>query len=226
MRLDQYLSLCGYGTRSEVKRLIKSGVVRVNGVNRGPHYHVDGDVYVDGKLVTYEAYRYYMINKPAGLITANKDAFHPTLKSLITDDVSFVGRLDKDTEGLILATNDGLLIHRLTNPKYGVEKTYYVEVSKPFSETYIETIEQGIKTNTTTFLPAKAVKLSPTSLTLTLTEGQYHQVKRMMAFFGLEVTYLKRIAFATIKLDPTLASGDYRPLRTDEINILKKCVFT
>lgn len=226
MRLDQYLSLCGLGSRSDVKKLIKSGKVLVNGVQRPAHYHVDGEVLVDGKVVTYKQNRYYMMHKPSGYITAKKDATHKTLGSLIEDEVSFIGRLDKDTEGLILATNDGEMIHKLTHPKYRVEKTYYVEVSNVFLDEYIKVIEAGIKTKTTTFLPANVLKLTNTSLQLTLTEGKYHQVKRMMAYFGLEVIYLKRISFGSLTLDETLRPGEYRQLTTKEINILKKCVFT
>ena len=225
MRLDKYLSLCGFGTRSEVKQLIKTGLVTVDGIKRPANYHVDGEVHVDGELIVYEAYRYYMIHKPKGYITAKKDMSQPTVASLIEDEVSFVGRLDKDTEGLLLATNDGLLIHRLTNPKYKVEKTYYVELSKPFKDDDIKIVESGFKTKKTTFLPAKLSMITPTSINLTIIEGQHHQVKRMMAYFGLEVLYLKRISFGNLVLDPQLKLGDYRKLSVEEVNMLKMQVF-
>lgn len=225
MRLDQYLSLAGFGSRSEVRKLIKSGRVHVNGVIQKHDYHIDGDVFVDGVLVVYEMYRYYMLNKPKGYITATKDLNHQTVSSLIDDEVSFVGRLDKDTEGLLFATNDGELLHRLTSPKYAVEKTYYVELNDVFKDTYVPMIEAGLKISKTHFLPAKVEINTPTSIYLTIIEGKYHQVKRMMAYFNLEVIYLKRISFGSIKLDETLKPGAYRRLKADELAILKGLVY-
>ncbi len=225
MRLDKYLALSGFGTRSEVKKLIKSGVVTVDGVIRGANYHVDGDVYVNGKLVIYEEFKYYMMNKPKGYVTAKSDSTHPFLGSLVSEDVSFVGRLDKDTEGLLLLTNDGALLHKLTNPKYNVPKTYLVEVSNVFKPEYKKTLENGLKMKKTSFLPAKVNIITNTLIELTITEGKYHQVKRMMAYFNLEVLSLKRISFGNIKLDETLNPGKYRPLTKEEINILKNNVF-
>ncbi len=225
MRLDKFLSLSGFGTRSEVKKLIKSGVVTVDGVVRDANYHVDGNVYVNGELVKYEKFQYFMMNKPKGYVTAKNDITHPFLGSLVSEDVSFVGRLDKDTEGLLLLTNDGMLLHMLTNPKYNVPKTYLLEVSDVFKLEYKKVLEKGLKMKKTTFLPAKVNIVSQTLIELTITEGKYHQVKRMMDYFNLEVLSLKRISFGNIKLDETLKSGEYRPLSLDELNILKNSGF-
>ncbi len=225
MRLDKYLSLSGFGTRSEVKKLIKSGVVTVGGVVRNANYHIDGDVHVNGKLVKYEEFQYFMMNKPKGYVTAKSDNVHPFLGSLIKEDVSFVGRLDKDTEGLIFLTNDGMLLHKLTNPKYNVPKTYLVEVSNIFQPEYKKCLEKGLKTKKTAFLPAFVNIVTETVIELTITEGKYHQVKRMMAYFNLEVLSLKRISFGDINLDETLKPGEYRSLFLKEINILKNSTF-
>lgn len=226
MRLDKYLSLSSFGTRSEVKKLIKSGVVTVNGVViKDANYHLDGDVHVNGELVKYEKFHYFMMNKPKGYVTAKSDNTHPFLGSLISEDVSFVGRLDKDTDGLIFLTNDGPLLHKLTNPKYNVPKTYLVEVSNNFKLEYKNVLEKGLEMKKTTFLPAKINIISNTLIELTITEGKYHQVKRMMAYFNLEVVSLKRISFGKVFLDETLKPGEYRPLTLDELNILKNSVF-
>lgn len=225
MRLDKYLALSGFGTRSEVKKLIKSGVVTVNGIVRNANYHVDGDVCVNGELVKYEKFYYFMMNKPKGYITAKSDSTHPFLGSLVNENISFVGRLDKDTEGLLFLTNDGALLHKLTNPKYNVPKTYLVKLSNTFKLEYRDVLEKGLEMKKTTFLPAKVSILSNTLIELTITEGKYHQVKRMMDYFNLEVLSLKRVSFGGINLDETLKSGEYRPLSFEEIIILKNSVF-
>ena len=147
------------------------------------------------------------------------------LGSLVNENISFVGRLDKDTEGLLFLTNDGALLHKLTNPKYNVPKTYLVKLSNTFKLEYRDVLEKGLEMKKTTFLPAKVSILSNTLIELTITEGKYHQVKRMMDYFNLEVLSLKRVSFGGINLDETLKSGEYRPLSFEEIIILKNSVF-
>ncbi len=237
MRLDKYLSQMSVGTRSEVKKLIKSGRVFVNDIPvKKPEQKVDteDEVTVDGEQIEYVQYEYYMLNKPAGYVSATVDKEYPTVVSLIKDskkeDLFPVGRLDKDTEGLLLITNDGELAHNLLSPRKHVWKTYLVKAEGEVTEEDIKLLEEGIDIGEEKLtLPAKVsdvkyeteTDISYTWLNLSIQEGKFHQVKRMLAAVGKPVVYLKREAMGSLRLDEGLTLGEYRKLTQEEIEKLK-----
>jgi len=235
MRLDKLLSNMGAGSRKEVKLLLKAGAIQVDGeIVRDPKQHVDVEtqqVLMYGEPVTYQKYIYLMMNKPPGVISATEDKRDETVIDLLFEDVTYfkpfpVGRLDKDTEGLLLLTNDGSFNHALMSPKKHVEKTYYAEVTGVLTQEDVEavaagvTLEDGYRAK-----PGKLVILSTTetdsTLELTITEGKFHQVKRMMLALGKEVTFLKRRSIGRLELDPALALGDYRELTPAELSLFE-----
>ena len=225
MRLDKFLSDCGFGTRSQIKKDIKAGLVTVNGDRaRKPEQQVDetsDHICCRGHTCVYEKYVYYMLNKPKGVVSATRDNLDRTVTDLIKDsghqNLFPVGRLDKDTEGLLIMTNDGDLAHRLLSPKKHVDKVYYVELDKMLTEEGLRMLETGIDIGEEKpTLPANAQRITDTSLYLTIREGKYHQVKRMLKAVGCEVTYLKRIAMGAISLDKNLPCGCYRELTEEE----------
>ena len=204
----------------------------VNGaIIKDPGYHVsDNDkVSLDGNEIMYEEFRYYMLNKPAGVISATEDSNAVTVLDLLKDENTKglfpVGRLDKDTVGLLLITNDGELSHRLLSPRKHVEKCYYVELAEAIDKEDIKRLGEGVDIGDDELtLPAKVEAISPTKIYLTITEGRYHQVKRMMQAIDNEVTYLKRVSFGSLELDKGLAEGEYRRLDDDELLMLQiKC---
>lgn len=269
LRLDKYLTDMGVGTRSEVKVKIRKGQVTVNQcVVKKPDSKVSGlDVItVEGQTVGYVDFEYYMLNKPQGVVSATVDDSNQTVVDLVREkkrkDLFPVGRLDKDTEGLLLITNDGTLSHRLLSPKRHVEKCYFVVAAGVLSERTVTQLEEGVNigtreqeewTNT-----AKCQMLARLSheefyhednvlcdarvreivracamrqecdtesfsvLKLTITEGKYHQVKRMLQAVGSQVLYLKRLSMGTLVLDDALQEGEYRHLTNDEIASLTK----
>lgn len=233
MRLDKYLSNMGVGTRREVKKLIQYGKVIVNDeVVKVIDIKVDVDddhVMVYGKTIGYTAHIYMMLNKPAGCITATHDTKDKTVMDLISHkrkkDLFPIGRLDKDTEGLLILTNDGQLAHRLLSPKKHVPKVYYAKIKgcvtladcKRFSEGV--TLDDGYKT-----MPANLEILSAgaqSEIHITIHEGKFHQVKRMFEAVEKEVMYLKRIQMGGLSLDPNLKLSGYRELREDEVQALE-----
>lgn len=233
LRLDKYLADMGVGTRSEVKKLIGKGFVCVDGETiKKPEYKVDPDkqeVSVQGAKISYAAYEYYMLNKPAGTISATKDSRQRTVIDLITSnrrkDLFPVGRLDKDTEGLLLITNDGDLAHRLLSPKKHVDKTYYADIRGTVTKEDVEAFLQGLDIGEEKLtLPAKLHILEANEETsrieVTIQEGKYHQVKRMFEAVGKEVIYLKRLSMGTLKLDEALKPGEYRSLKKKELEEL------
>ena len=237
MRLDKFLTEMGLGTRSEVKGLIKKGRIRVNGAQpAGPQMQIDPDrdrVEADGKQVEYAAWEYYMLNKPAGWICAARDSRDPVVTDLITDrkrkDLFPAGRLDKDTEGLLLLTNDGWLAHSLLSPKRHVDKVYFARVRGVATEREAELFRLGLDIHDEKpALPAelkilKADRESGISETeVTVREGRYHQVKRMFQAVGMEVLYLKRLSMGPLSLDPGLEPGAYRPLTKEEQEALSR----
>lgn len=233
MRLDKLLSNMGAGSRKEVKLLLKAGAIQVDGeIVRDPKQHVDVEtqqVLMYGEPVTYQKYIYLMMNKPPGVISATEDKRDETVIDLLFEDVTYfkpfpVGRLDKDTEGLLLLTNDGAFNHALMSPKKHVEKTYYAEVTGVLTQEDVEAIAEGVTLEDGyQAKPGKLVILSTTetdsTLELTITEGKFHQVKRMMLALGKEVTFLKRRSIGRLELDPALALGDYRELTPDELSL-------
>lgn len=232
IRLDKFLADMGLGTRSEVKKEIHKGQVRVNGIpERSPEYKLDIQkdlVEVNGRQIFYAQQEYYMLNKPAGVVSATEDKKDMTVLDLIQEkqrkDLFPVGRLDKDTEGLLLITNDGLLAHQLLSPKKHVKKTYFVRVENPVSPEDIKILEEGVDIGEEKrTLPAEISCLSPekNSLCLTIKEGKFHQIKRMFQAVDNKVLYLKRLSMGSLTLDETLAPGEYRPLTKEEIKRLK-----
>ncbi len=220
----------GVGTRTQVKDMLKKGLVTVDDIIvKDPGLKIDTTalsiIKVSGEVISYSEYEYYMLNKPAGVITATSDKKQSTVMDLVKGnrkDMFPVGRLDKDTEGLLLITNDGDLAHELLAPKKHVDKTYYAELLKDVSDNYIKefsngiVLKDGIKT-----MPAVLRILDKRRVELTIHEGKYHQVKRMFEATGNKVTYLKRLSMGSLTLDETLPLGGYRPLTENEINSLK-----
>lgn len=234
MRLDKYLAQMDVGTRTEVKNYIKKGLISVNGnIQKQADFKIDENndtVTYQGKVISYQAYYYYMLHKPAGVVTATKDNHDKTVMDLLASadgkDLFPVGRLDKDTEGLLLITNDGELSHNLLSPKKHVEKTYFVICDGSIDEHKIDMLQKGLDIGDEKItLPAKVKvieeKDNSYSIELTITEGRFHQVKRMIHAIDGNVTYLKRISFGTLILDETLALGQYRSLTLEEISNLK-----
>ena len=233
MRLDKYLADMGVGTRSEVKVLIKKRRVQVgnevvNDPNRKIAIGVDS-VRVDGREVSYVHYEYYMLNKPAGVLSATEDKHAKTVIDLIETskrkDLFPVGRLDKDTEGLLLITNDGDLAHSLLSPKKHVDKEYYAKVEGVVTNEDIEAFAKGLQVDEDfQAMPAKLTILSQgefSEITLIIQEGKFHQVKRMFEAVGKKVVYLKRLSMGLLQLDESLQPGEYREVTQEELALLK-----
>lgn len=233
IRLDKYLADMGLGTRAEVKKLIKKGQITVNGeIIRTPEYKTDtqtDQVGAEGQLVSYANYEYYMLNKPQGVVSATEDKREKTVLDLILSkkrkDLFPVGRLDKDTEGLLLITNDGELAHQLLSPKKHVDKTYVAQLLKPLLLKEAERLETGVDIGEQELtLPAKVKVLNEegTEVQITIREGKFHQVKRMFQAVGNQVVFLKRISMGNLMLDKELRPGEYRLLTQEEIMRLKE----
>ena len=225
MRLDKFLCEMNIGTRSQVKELVKKGLISVNGqVMRSADYKVDeqrDSIAFQGKRLEYRKFVYFMLNKPRGVVSATQDSISSTVTDLLAaegrKDLFPVGRLDKDTEGLLLLTNDGELAHNLLSPKKHVDKTYRVEIVHALSQEDIDKLEQGVDIGEDRLtLPAKVEVQSVNVINLTIQEGKFHQVKRMLQAVDNQVTALKRIRFGNITLDETLAPGEYRALTPQE----------
>lgn len=229
MRLDKYLADYTDLSRKAAKSAIRKGRVSVGGepvLKEDYKVLAKQKVCLDGKEILAEQFVYYMLNKPAGVITATKDKREPTVLDFFEGsprDLFPVGRLDKDTEGLLLLTNDGALAHQLLSPKYHVEKTYYVEYEGTLAEDAEDILAKGIdigeKRNTK---PARLERQGEGKALLTISEGKFHQVKRMFARVGGCVTYLKRVAMGGVALDATLAAGEYRRLSETEMERLRQ----
>lgn len=235
IRLDKYLADMGCGTRQEVKKLIRSGQVSVNGaVVKKPETKVEQtvqEVCLNGEKVGYESFEYYMLNKPAGVISATEDRSCQTVVDLIQEkkrkDLFPVGRLDKDTEGLLLITNDGELAHRLLSPKKHVDKCYFARVSGKVTEDDVRSFENGVNIGSLEqpeiTMPGKLEIITSDEISqihLTIQEGKFHQVKRMFRAVGKEVIYLKRLRMGTLVSDENLSIGEYRPLTKEELEKL------
>ncbi|WBW98583.1 pseudouridine synthase [Oceanirhabdus sp. W0125-5] len=234
-RLDKILSNLGYGTRKEVKVMVKNGWVEVNGVTaKKSDMKIDTDndiVVVDGEEINYREFVYIMMNKPAGYISATFDNYQDTVVDILDPELQAfepfpVGRLDKDTVGLLLLTNDGKLNHRLISPKHHVDKVYFAEIDKSVNESDIRAFEAGITLEDGyECMPGKLEILSSdehgAEVMVTIQEGKFHQVKRMFKTRGKEVVFLKRVEFGGLKLDETLPEGDYRELSNEELKVLR-----
>ena len=234
-RIDKVLSNLGYGSRSELNKFCKNGLVKVNGKvinNPGVQVDVENDeIIFDGEKVTYKEFIYLMLNKPDGYISATFDKRDPIVLDLIDkEDLVFepfpVGRLDKDTEGLLVLTNDGQLAHRVLSPKKHVPKTYYAKIEGVVTEDDIKafakgvTLDDGYET-----MPAELVILKSDEISeieLTIHEGKFHQVKRMFESVDKKVIYLKRLSMGKLQLDKNLALGEYRELTDEEIKMIEE----
>lgn len=232
IRLDKYLADMGMGTRSELKKMIRSGRVQIDGVPaKKPEEKVNIEsqtVTLDGKSVVYQTMEYYMLHKPAGVVSATKDKKEKTVLDLIDGqkrkDLFPVGRLDKDTEGLLLITNDGDLAHRLLAPGKHVDKVYFAHIDGRVTEEDIQQFAEGLDIGDEDLtLPAKLeilVSAEESEILLTIQEGRFHQVKRMFEAVGKKVTYLKRMSMGSLVLDEHLKKGEYRPLTKEELEKL------
>lgn len=226
VRLDKFLSHMGYGTRNEVKNIIKNGWVTIEGKTiKKADFQVKEDqtVYVDDVPVSYVRYEYYILNKPIGYVSATEDNVYPTVMELIPsirNDLYPVGRLDLDTEGLLLVCNDGQLTHELLSPKKHVLKKYYVEFEGSLPENAIDIFAQPMDLDDFVTKPAQLEVLDQDKAYLTISEGKFHQVKRMFQKVGCEVTYLQRVCFGPLELKD-LEIGQARALTPEEIELLK-----
>ena len=225
MRLDKFLVECGIGSRKEVKKLISNNEITVNGMsNISAKDNIDenSDIieYNEEKL-EYKKFRYYIMNKKSGYITATEDFKEDTVMDLLPEwvikkDLAPVGRLDKDTEGLLLFTNDGKLNHKLLSPKNHVDKVYYVEIKNNISDEDIFKLEQGVDIGNYITQPAKVEKISDNKIYLTIKEGKFHQIKKMLESINNKVCYLKRVSFGRLKLND-LALGEVREVNLEDI---------
>ena len=235
MRLDKFISSNTTLSRAEAKKIIKKGILINNILIKSPDYKIDeinDQVMVNGNRLVYQKYVYIMMNKPRDTVSATEDAIEKTVVDILKEEdriykVFPVGRLDKDTEGLMLLTNDGELAHRLISPKKDVVKKYYVEVSGELKEEYLSIVEAGV-------MLEDGYKCKPARLEILesnedksraniyITEGKFHQVKRMMKSLETTVTYLKRISIGELILDENLELGEYRHLTNEELDKLNK----
>ena len=238
IRLDKFLADMGRGTRSQIREMAKKGRISINGQPvKKTDLKVDPErdaVAVDGQPVAYVTHEYYMLHKPAGVVTATEDNLHRTVMDLLKTarkDLFPVGRLDIDTEGLLLITNDGELAHNLLSPKKHVDKVYLAHVSGGLPEDAVKRFEEGIKLEDGTMtLPAELKILkgagpeeNAQEVLVTIREGKFHQIKRMFEALGCRVEYLKRISMGPLILDPNLEPGEYRPLTLQEEASIKDC---
>lgn len=231
MRLDKFLAACDVGSRSQVKNFIKKGLVTIDDVVcKDADYKFDENsckVTFQGQPLIYQTFEYYMLNKPQGVVTATQDNHDKTVMDLLNvtrkKDLFPVGRLDKDTEGLLLITNDGALAHTLLSPKKHVDKTYLVELRDAITSQAVQELEQGVDIGEEKItLPAKVKINNDYEILLTIQEGKFHQVKRMLQAVENEVIFLKRITFGSLTLDNNLEQGTFRPLNPEEIQSLRK----
>mgnify|MGYP002591004938 CR=1 FL=1 len=235
VRLDKFLADAGAGTRSEVKKYIQKGKVQVNGVPvKKPEIKVseEDEVVLDGNRISQAPeFVYYLLHKPAGYVSATEDKRDKTVMELVASDrkdLFPVGRLDKDTEGLLLITNDGDLAHRLLAPKKHVDKVYYAKIDGMVTEEDVKRFAEGIDIGAEEEEMTRPAKLDimksaeESEIRLTIHEGKFHQVKRMFLAVGKEVTYLKRERMGTLCLDENLKPGEYRLLTEEEIENVRK----
>ena len=229
-RLDQFLASTTGLSRKEAKTAISRGRVRVDQVpcrSASTRLSDTAEVTLDGRPCILPGERYLMLNKPAGVVSATRDSDHPTALDLLpkelTRDLHIAGRLDADTTGLLLLTSDGQWSHRVTSPRVNCPKTYRVSLDTPITDTAVRALEQGLhlRNDPVPTRPAKVVVLEDKVIELTISEGRYHQVKRMMAATGNHVLALHRQRIGGITLDPALQPGEYRPLTTSEIDSIR-----
>ncbi|QBY03172.1 16S rRNA pseudouridine(516) synthase RsuA [Thalassotalea sp. HSM 43] len=226
MRLDKYICRCTELSRSEAKKLLKQGLIKVNGEiekDPGAQVYEESDVRLDGRQLSFAKARYIMLHKPMDCICSNVDELYPSVLHLLEIDRAFdlhiAGRLDADTTGLVLVTDDGQWSHRITSPKKSCAKRYRVQTSKPIPESAIESFKDGVQLQNEKNLTKPAILeiLAEKEALLTITEGKYHQVKRMFAAIGNRVVGLHREQIGEIELDPDMSLGEWRYLTEKEI---------
>lgn len=229
-RLDKIIAACGAASRREVKTLVRQGRVKVNGaLVSSAEMKVDEEtavIMVDGVALQYEKFVYVLLHKPAGVLSATEDKRQETVLDLLPETyrkrgLAPVGRLDKDTEGLLLLTDDGELTHRLLSPKYHVDKVYYARVEGTPDESDRAAFAEGISLSDFTCLPAELTLMGEGECCVTVREGKFHQVKRMLASRGKPVTYLKRLSMGPLQLDESLSVGQWRLLEKEEVLTLQ-----
>lgn len=241
MRLDKFLANSGIGTRKEVKIILKKGKITVNEkIVKDAKIQIDeikDNVKIEGEKITYKPFVYIMMNKPSGVISATEDGKHKTVIDLLCEKyknykVFPVGRLDIDTEGLLLLTNDGVLAHNLLSPKKHVDKKYYVELKEPLTIEKKKILENGIKLEENFVTKKAKIEIidkdknknidinKVNSVFITISEGKFHQVKRMFKFVENEVLYLKRVKMGKLLLPEDLKLGEYRELSEEEMNLI------
>ncbi|MCR1970981.1 pseudouridine synthase [Clostridium cochlearium] len=236
-RIDKILANMGYGSRKEVKKLIKNNLIEVNGEKiKDPSINIDPEkdkIMVGDEIVNYRKFIYIMMNKPEGVVSATFDNYDETVIDLLGEEYQVfnpfpVGRLDKDTVGLLLITNDGELNHKLISPKWKVDKVYYAEINKEVNDEDVEAFKNGIiLSDGYKCMPGKLEIIKSdengAEVYVTIQEGKFHQVKRMFEALDKKVVYLKRVKFGNISLDENLEEGEYRELTEEELeNILEK----
>ncbi|MBC2307987.1 rRNA pseudouridine synthase [Listeria welshimeri] len=231
MRLDKLLSHTGFGSRKEVKPLLKSGAVVVNGtIQKDSKTQVKPDkdeITVHGTPVVYQEFVYFMLHKPQNVVSATEDNVSETVIDLLAQEDTLtnpfpVGRLDKDTEGLLIITNDGTLAHNLLSPKKHIDKTYYAKIDGEVLLEDVKAFAEGIALDDGYICkPARLEIINPNEIKVSIQEGKFHQVKRMFAARGKTVSYLKRISMGQLQLDESLELGEYRPLTETELAILQ-----
>ena len=230
-RLDKIISATGKKSRREVKLLVRQGRILVDGVPAAAaDMKVDPEtmeIVMDGENIGYEKFTYIMLHKPAGVLSAVEDSRQRTVLDLLPEELqkrnlSPVGRLDKDTEGLLLLTNDGALAHRLLSPKSHVDKVYYARVEGTLEESDVAAFRAGIVLKDFTCQSGELEILAPSECLVTIHEGKFHQVKRMLGSRGKPVVYLKRLRMGTLQLDEGLSAGQWRPLTPEERNSLEQ----
>lgn len=229
MRLDKYLAHTLTMSRKQVKQIIRNKEVQVNDlIIKDESFHVkegiDKITWQDEEII-YQKFVYYMLNKPKGVVSATRDNVYPTVLSILDDnrdDLFPIGRLDVDTTGLLIISNDGTLAHQLLSPKYHVDKTYEVKLKKTYNGSFTPCLESGIQLDDMLCKGAKVEVIEPSLIHLSIQEGKFHQVKRMMLAIENEVDELKRIQFGNISLDPTLSEGEYRELTSEELTSLQE----
>lgn len=230
MRLDKFLCDTAGLTRTEAKNAVKKGQIAVNGqVQKAADFKVKENtdtVTFQGRPLSYAAFHYYILHKPAGVITATEDKKESTVMDILREEkvknLFPVGRLDKDTEGLLLITDDGELAHNLLSPKKHVDKEYLVKVRDSISEDECRKLSEGVDIgDEKPTAPAKVERVAEKEILLTIREGRFHQVKRMLQAVGNEVLYLKRLSMGSLRLPKDLEKGAYRPLSEEEIYKIK-----
>lgn len=235
LRLDKVLSNSGIGSRKDVKAIIKQGLVTINGsIVKDPAFQfnpLESEILIDGNQLNYKKYIYIMMNKPQGVISATYDGRHKTVINLLPGEFENIelfpaGRLDIDTEGFILLTNDGDFAHEILSPKKHVPKTYYAVIDGKIGENDVQKFKQGIALDDGyKCMPAELIIIKSAEVSeieLVIHEGKFHQVKRMFEAIGKKVAYLKRVAIGGLKLDETLELGECRELMDEELKIITK----